>query len=87
MTPIDLFLRICLTGFSTILVAVSIIAFRRYREMRLAIVSIAFILYALLSFLVLLSEFFGLDEFSMSPYLVALNLAILLSLYFALLKR
>jgi hypothetical protein len=55
--------------------------------MRLAIVSIAFILYALLSFLVLLSEFFGLDEFSMSPYLVALNLAILLSLYFALLKR
>jgi len=87
MTPIDLFLRICLTGFSTILVAISIIAFRRYREMRLAIVSIAFILYALLSFLVLLSEFFGLDEFSMSPYLVALNLAILLSLYFALLKR
>lgn len=87
MTPIDLFLRICLAGFSIILVVVSILAFRRYREPRLAIVSIAFILYTLLSFLVLLSEFFGLDEFSMSPYLVALNLAILLSLYFALLKR
>jgi hypothetical protein len=87
MTPIDLFLRICLAGFSIILVVVSILAFRRYREPRLAIVSIAFILYTLLSFLVLLSEFLGLDEFSMSPYLVALNLAILLSLYFALLKR
>ncbi|MDH7509121.1 MAG: hypothetical protein QHH00_06960 [Methanomassiliicoccales archaeon] len=87
MTPIDLFLRICLAGFSAILVVVSILAFRRYRELRLAIVSVAFILYALLSFLVLLSDFIGLNEFSMSPYLVALNLAILLSLYFSLLKR
>ncbi|MBC7108513.1 MAG: hypothetical protein H5T41_06985 [Methanomassiliicoccales archaeon] len=87
MTPIDLFLRICLAGFSIILVVVSILAFRRYREPRLAIVSIAFFFYMVLSFLVLLSEFLGLDEFSMSPYLVALNLAILLSLYFALLKR
>lgn len=87
MTPVDLFLRVCLAGFSTILAAVSILTFRRYREPRLAIVSIAFILYLLLSFLVLVSDFIGLEEFSMSAHLVALNLAILLSLYFALLKR
>jgi len=87
MTPLDLFLRVCLTGFSIILAAVSIMTFRRYREPRLAIVSIAFILYLLLSLLVLASDFVGLREFSMSPYLVSLNFAILLSLYFALLKR
>lgn len=87
MTPVDLFLRVCLAGFSTILAAVSILTFRRYREPRLAIVSIAFILYLLLSFLVLASDFIGLEEFSMSAHLVALNLAILLSMYFALLKR
>jgi peptidoglycan/LPS O-acetylase OafA/YrhL len=87
MTPLDLFLRACFAGFSLILLFVSALAYRRYREVRLGIVAVAFVIFTAVSILTLASGFLGWDVFEMSPYLVALNIGILLCLYFALLKR
>jgi hypothetical protein len=87
MTPLDLFLRACWAGFSVLLLLVSLLAYRRRREGRLALVATAFGLYMVAALLVLLAAFVGLEDFEMSAYLVILNLAILLMLYLALLKR
>jgi len=87
LTPLDLFLRICFAGFSAILFSVSVMAYRRHQEMRLAIVSVAFGLFLLLALLVLASSFLGWSDLEMSPALVIIDLAILITLYVALLKR
>lgn len=87
VTPIDLFLSSCLAGFAFVLMAVSLKAYRRHKEPRLAIVAVAFALYSLLALLVLVAPFFDWKDLQMSSYLVLLNLGILLSLYFAVLKR
>ena len=87
MNPLDLFLNACLAGFALMLLAVSLKAYRRHGEPRLAIVSLAFTLYSVLAVLVLIAPFLDWNDLQMSAYLVVLNLAILLSLYFALLKR
>ena len=87
LTPLDLFLRICFAGFALILLAVSIIAYRRHREVRLLIVTMAFGLFSVLALLVLASSFLGWGELEMSATVVVLNLAILVTLYLALLKR
>lgn len=87
MTPLDLFLDSCFAGFALMLVVVSLQAYRRHGEPRLAIVTLAFAIYSSLALFVLAAPFLGWDDLRMSPYLVVLNLAILLSLYFALLKR
>ena len=87
MTPLDLFLNACFAGFALLLTVISFKAYRRRGEQRLAIVTLAFVLYLVLASLVLLAPFFGWNDLEMDPYLVILNLAILLSLYFALLKR
>ncbi len=87
MTPLDLFLNACLAGFAFVLMAVSLKAYRRHKVPRLAIVTIAFALYSLLALLTLVAPFLEWKDLQMSSYLVLLNLAILLSLYFAVLKR
>ena len=87
MTPLDLFLDACLAGFALLLAVISFKAYRRHGEQRLAIVTLAFGLYSIFALVVLLAPFLGWSDLQMSPYLVILNLAILLSLYFALLKR
>lgn len=87
MTPLDLFLNVCLAGFALMLFFVSLKAYRRHGEQRLAIVTLAFALYSVLAVLVLIAPLLGWNDLQMSSYLVVLNLAILLSLYSALLKR
>lgn len=87
MTPLDLFLNACLAGFALVLMAVSFKAYRRHKVPRLAIVTIAFALYSLLALLIMVAPFLDWKDLQMSSYLVLLNLAILLSLYFAVLKR
>ncbi len=87
MTPLDLFLNACLAGFALVLMAVSLKAYLRHKIPRLAIVTIAFTLYSLLALLTLVAPFLDWRDLQMSSYLVLLNLAILLSLYFAVLKR
>ncbi len=87
MTPFDLFLNACFAGFALLLAVVSFLAYRRRGEARLAIVTFAFAIYSSLAVLVLAAPFLGWNDLQMSPYLVVLNLAILVSLYFALIKR
>lgn len=87
MTPLDLFLRLCFAGFSLILMFVSIAALRRYGESRLMAVTAAFLLFSVTAILILLSGFLGWEEFDVSPLLVGMNLAILLCLYLAIVKR
>jgi hypothetical protein len=87
MTPFDLFLNACFAGFALLLAIISLKAYRRHGEPRLAIVTGSFAIYSLLAVLVLVAPFLGWNDLQMNSYLVILNLAILLSLYFALLKR
>lgn len=87
LTTLDLFLRVCFVGFSGILFMVSVLAYRRNRGARLALVSFSFALFLLLAALVLASSFLGWPNMEMSAPLVILNLAILISLYVSLVKR
>jgi hypothetical protein len=86
-TPLDLFLRACFAGFSLILLFVSMAAARRTKDTRIIIVSSAFLVMAITSWLVLLSSFLGWTEFEMSSWLVLLQLAVLVLLYLSILKR
>jgi hypothetical protein len=87
LTTLDLFLRVCFVGFSAILFAVSVMAYRRNKGMRLALVAFSFALFLLLAAMVLASSFLSWPNLEMSALLVVLNLAILVALYMALLKR
>ncbi len=87
MTPIDLFLRICFAGFSIILLVVSLRAYQRYREPSLAFVTAAFMLFTVLSLIVLVGGLLFVADLEMNSYLVVLNILILLSLYLSILKR
>ena len=86
-TPVDLFLRACFAGFSLILLIVSVAAARRTKELRLTMVAAAFLVMAIISWLVLLSSFMEWTEFEMSAWLVLLELVALVLLYLAILKR
>ncbi len=86
-TPLDLFLRACFAGFSSILLIISLAAARRTKDVRMAMVSSAFLVMAVISWLVLLSSFVGLTDFEMSSWLVLLQLAALVLLYLSILKR
>jgi hypothetical protein len=86
-TPLDLFLRSCLAGFSLILLAVSMAAARRTKDLRMTMVASAFLVMAIISWLVLLSSFAGWAEFEMGSWLVLLELVALVLLYVAILKR
>jgi hypothetical protein len=86
-TPLDLFLRACFAGFSLILLIVSLAAARRTKDARMTMVSSAFLVMAVISWLVLLSSFLGWSEFEMSAWLVLLQLVVLVLLYLAILKR
>lgn len=83
----DLFLRVCFAGFSVILLAVSLLAYRRYREPRLGIVAVAFLLFVIVSLLTIVSGLLDWTIFGMDPYLVALNIGILFCMYLTMVKR
>jgi hypothetical protein len=86
-TPLDLFLRACFAGFSLILLGISLAAARRTKDMRMILVSSAFLVMAIISWLVLLSSFLGWTGFEMNYWLVLLELAVLVLLYLSILKR
>jgi hypothetical protein len=50
-------------------------------------VALSFLVMTVISWLVLLSSFLGWSDFEMSAWLVLLELAVLVLLYFSLLKR
>jgi hypothetical protein len=83
------FLIGCLLGFSLILLSISLVSFRRTKNSKLLLVSIAFLIFLvkailLITWLVLTSS---LAESNELMVMLVLDLVILLFLYFAIAKR
>jgi len=87
MTPWDLFIHLLFVGLCLILLAVSAVSYRRFREARLAFVTGAFLLYSVVAVVALLSGIFEWEGLSMGPAMVLLNVGVLLCLYASLIRR
>ena len=85
MGPLDAFVRVSFAGFAAILAAVAVKSYARHRERRFLLLSAAFVIF-LAEGLWLLAEIFLALAPSVATGWVALNLAVLVSLYLALLR-
>jgi len=85
MGPLDVFLRVSFAGFSAILATVSVRSYARHRERRFLLLSAAFLLF-LAQGAWLLVELAMARDMSVGSEWLALNLAVLVSLYLALLR-
>lgn len=85
MEPLDVFLRVSFAGFAGILAAVSVQSYLRHRERRFLLLTGAFGIF-LAEGIFLIAEMAQSWAPSVSSEWVALNLAILVSLYLALLR-
>ncbi len=85
MGPWDVFLRVSFAGFAAILATVSAKSYVRHRERRFLLLTGAFGLF-LAQGVYLLVEIATQPVSSVAPTWLALNLAVLVSLYLALLR-
>ncbi len=85
MGPIDAFVRVAFVGFAGILAAVSVKSYVRHRERRFLLLGAAFGLF-LVEGLWLVAEMALSWSSSVGTEWVGLNLAVLVSLYLALLR-
>ncbi len=85
MGPWDVFLRVSFAGFAAILATVSVKSYVRHRERRFLLLSAAFGLF-LVQGVWLLVEIATQPTSSVAATWLALNLAVLVSLYLALLR-
>lgn len=85
MEPVDVFLRVSFAGFAAILATVSVRSYMRHRERRFLLLSAAFGLFVAEG-VWLLIELAQSAGSSIGTGWVALNLAVLVSLYLALLR-
>jgi len=85
MGPSDVFLRVSFAGFAAILATVSVKSYMRHRERRFLLLSAAFGIF-LAQGLWLLVEMATRTVSSVGSEWLALNLAVLVSLYLALLR-
>ncbi len=85
MGPLDAFVIIAFVGFAAILAAVSVKSYARHRERRFLLLTAAFGLF-LVEGLWLLAEMVLSWSLSVGIEWVGLNLAVLVSLYLALLR-
>lgn len=85
MEPLDVFLRVSFAGFAAILAVVSVKSYMRHHERRFLLLSVAFGIF-LVEAGYLLMEMAQAWTPSVGTGWVALNLAILVSLYLALLR-
>lgn len=85
MEPVDAFVRVAFLGFAAILAAVSVKSYARHRERRFLLLTGAFGLF-LVEGALLVAEMLMSIPSSIGVEWVALNLAVLLSLYLALLR-
>ena len=85
MGPLDAFLRVSFAGFAGILATVSVKSYARHRERRFLLLTGAFALF-LVQGLWLLVEMATRPNSSIGTEWLALNLAVLVSLYLALLR-
>ena len=87
VTPLELFIRVLLLGFSAILAIVAAAAYRRVLEGRFLLIALAFCGFVALSTLMLASSVFDIDRYEVDNVYVIADLAILLLMYLGLLKR
>src|SRR2546422_11735974 len=85
MGPLDVFLRVSFAGFAAILATVSVQSYTRHRERRFLLLTAAFGIF-LAQGLWLLIEMATVAVSSVGSGWLALNLAVLISLYLALLR-
>lgn len=85
MGPLDVFVRVAFVGFAAILAAVAVKSYLRHRERRFLLLSAAFGIF-LIEGLWLIAELALSWSSSVGTEWVGLNLAILVSLYLALLR-
>ncbi|MGI0149452.1 MAG: hypothetical protein ACREDF_07980 [Thermoplasmata archaeon] len=85
MGPLDVFLRVSFAGFAAILATVSVTSYARHRERRFLLLSAAFAIF-LAQGLWLIVELATLPASTVGTVWLALNLAVLVSLYMALLR-
>lgn len=85
MQPLDAFVRVAFLGFAAILAAVCLKSYARHRERRFLLLSAAFSLF-LVEGAFLVAEMLMSLSSSVGTEWVTLNLAILVSLYLALLR-
>jgi len=85
MGPLDAFVRVSFAGFAGILTAVSVRSYARHRERRFLLLMAAFGLF-LIQGLWLVYEIAAATTSSVSTGWLALDLAVLVSLYLALLR-
>lgn len=85
MGPLDAFVRVAFVGFAAILAAVSVKSYARHRERRFLLLAAAFGIF-LVEGLWLVAEMALSWTSSVGTEWVGLNLAVLVSLYLALLR-
>lgn len=85
MGPLDVFLRVSFAGFAAILATVSVKSYARHRERRFLLLTAAFGIF-LFQGVLLLIQMATPAAPSVGTEWLALNLAILVSLYVALLR-
>lgn len=85
MGPLDAFVRVSFAGFAAILAAVSVKSYARHRERRFLLLSAAFGIF-LAQGVWLLYELVTASTSSVGTGWLALDLAVLVSLYLALLR-
>lgn len=85
MGPLDVFLRVSFAGFSAILATVSVQSYIRHRQRRFLLLGAAFLLF-LAQGAWLLMEMATARASTVGTEWLALNLAVLVSLYLALLR-
>lgn len=85
MGPLDVFLRVSFAGFAAILATVSVKSYARHRERRFLLLTAAFGIF-LVQGVWLLVQMATAAAASVGTEWLALNLAVLVSLYVALLR-
>jgi len=85
MEPLDAFVRVAFLGFAAIMAAVSVKSYARHRERRFLLLTAAFGLF-LVEGAWLVAEMLLSSPSSVGTGWVTLNLAVLVSLYLALLR-
>lgn len=85
MGPVDAFVRVAFVGFAAILAAVSVKSYARHRERRFLLLTASFGLF-LVEGAWLVAEMLMSLTSSVGTEWVTLNLAVLVSLYLALLR-
>lgn len=87
MTPLDLFLATLLVGFSAIMAAVALMAFRTRRDPRMAFMAISFLLLLAMAVAAMIGGLMSWAALTMGTFSLVLGLAVMSCMYLAILRK